>query len=47
VVRLRYYTGLSVEATAAVLGRSVSPVTREWRLARAWIAARMKSRDER
>jgi len=47
VVLLRYYTGLSVEATAEVVGRSVSTVTREWRFARAWIAARMKSRDER
>jgi RNA polymerase sigma factor (TIGR02999 family) len=47
VVLLRYYTGLSVEATADVVGRSVSTVTREWRFARAWIAARMRSRDER
>jgi RNA polymerase sigma factor (TIGR02999 family) len=47
IVLLRYYTGLSVEATADVVGRSVSTVTREWRFARAWIAARMKSRDER
>jgi RNA polymerase sigma factor (TIGR02999 family) len=42
VVLLRYYTGLSVEETAAVVGRSVSTVTREWRFARAWIAGRMK-----
>jgi RNA polymerase sigma factor (TIGR02999 family) len=46
VVVLRYYTGLSVEATADVVGRSVSTVTREWRFARAWIAARMKSKDD-
>jgi RNA polymerase sigma factor (TIGR02999 family) len=46
VVLLRYYTGLSVEATADVVGRSVSTVTREWRFARAWLAARVKLRDE-
>jgi RNA polymerase sigma factor (TIGR02999 family) len=41
VVVLRYYTGLSVEETADVIGRSVSTVTREWRFARAWLAGRL------
>src|SRR5262249_29748773 len=41
VVQLRYYTGLSVEETADVVGRSVSTVTREWRFARAWLAGRL------
>ena len=41
VVLLRYYTGLSVEETAEVVGRSVSTVTREWRFARAWLAGRL------
>jgi RNA polymerase sigma factor (TIGR02999 family) len=41
IVLLRYYTGLSVEETAAVVGRSVSTVTREWRQARAWLAGRL------
>jgi RNA polymerase sigma factor (TIGR02999 family) len=41
VVLLRYYTGLSVEETAGVIGRSVSTVTREWRQARAWLAERL------
>jgi RNA polymerase sigma factor (TIGR02999 family) len=41
VVLLRYYTGLSVEETADVIGRSVSTVTREWRFARAWLAGRL------
>ena len=40
VVLLRYYTGLSVEETAGVVGRSVSTVVREWRFARAWLAGR-------
>jgi RNA polymerase sigma factor (TIGR02999 family) len=42
IVLLRYYTGLSVEETAGVVGRSVSTVTREWRQARAWLAGRLK-----
>jgi RNA polymerase sigma factor (TIGR02999 family) len=42
VVLIRYYTGLSVEETAGVVGRSASTVTREWRLARAWLAGKMK-----
>jgi RNA polymerase sigma factor (TIGR02999 family) len=41
IVELRYYTGLSVEETAGVLGLSVSTVTREWRFARAWLAGRL------
>ena len=39
VVMLRYYSGLSVEETAAVVGVSVSTLTRDWRYARAWLAA--------
>jgi DNA-directed RNA polymerase specialized sigma24 family protein len=35
---LRYYSGLSVEETAAVVGVSVSTLTRDWRYARAWLA---------
>jgi RNA polymerase sigma factor (TIGR02999 family) len=42
LVLLRYYTGLSVEETASVVGRSVRTVVREWRQARAWLAVRMK-----
>jgi RNA polymerase sigma factor (TIGR02999 family) len=38
VVMLRYYSGLSVEETAAVVGVSVSTLTRDWRYARAWLA---------
>jgi RNA polymerase sigma factor (TIGR02999 family) len=41
IVLLRYYTGLSVEATTDVIGRSVSSVTRDWRFARAWLAGRL------
>jgi RNA polymerase sigma factor (TIGR02999 family) len=38
IVMLRYYSGLSVEETAAAVGVSVSTLTRDWRYARAWLA---------
>ena len=38
IVQLRYYAGLSVEETAAVLGASVRTVHRDWRHARTWLA---------
>jgi RNA polymerase sigma factor (TIGR02999 family) len=41
IVMLRYYTGLSVEEAASVVGRSVSSVVRDWRFARAWLAGRL------
>ena len=41
IVMLRYYTGLSVEETAGVVGRSVSTVVRDWRFARAWLAGQL------
>jgi RNA polymerase sigma factor (TIGR02999 family) len=37
VVELRYFGGLSVQDTAAVLKVSVETVTRDWRLARGWL----------
>src|SRR5262245_49232921 len=42
IVLLRYYAGLNVEQTAAVVGRSVRTITREWRQARAWLAERLR-----
>lgn len=38
VVELRFFGGLSVEETAAVLEISGESVMRDWRLARAWLA---------
>lgn len=38
VVMLRYFTGLSFEEAAGVVGSSVSTVKRQWRFARAWLA---------
>ena len=37
VVELRFFGGLSVEETASVLKVSVETVTRNWRLAKAWL----------
>lgn len=43
IVELRYYTGLSVEETADVVGASASTVKRDWRFARAWLAKHLGS----
>lgn len=37
IVELRYFTGLDIDQTAAALNLSVSTVTRDWRMARAWL----------
>jgi RNA polymerase sigma factor (TIGR02999 family) len=41
IVMLRYFAGLSVDETAAVLGVSASTLAREWRFARAWLVRRL------
>ena len=42
IVQLRYYTGLTIEETANVVGVSVSTLKRDWRFARAWLARRLE-----
>jgi RNA polymerase sigma factor (TIGR02999 family) len=42
VAELRFFSGLSVEETAQVLGVSVATVEREWQAARAWLYAALK-----
>ena len=37
VVELRFFAGLSVEETAAVLGVSTDTVSRDWKFARTWL----------
>jgi RNA polymerase sigma-70 factor, ECF subfamily len=42
LVELRYFGGLSVPDTAAVLKVSVETVTRDWRLARGWLLLQIR-----
>ena len=42
VVEMRFFGGLSVEETAAVLGVSPQTVLRDWRLSKAWLLREMK-----
>ncbi len=41
IVELRYFGGLSLEETAAVLRVSVETVKRDWRMARAWLVGQL------
>ena len=43
VVELRFFGGLSVRETAAVLGISGETVMRDWKVARAWLMREMRS----
>jgi len=43
IVELRYFSGLSVEETAAVLGKSPRTIKREWRVAKAWLFGQLRS----
>ncbi len=42
VVELRYFVGLSIEETAAVLDLSAATVKREWSVARLWLRRRLE-----
>jgi RNA polymerase sigma-70 factor, ECF subfamily len=44
VIELRFFGGLSVEETAAVLSVSVDTVMRDWKLARAWLLRELRGR---
>jgi DNA-directed RNA polymerase specialized sigma24 family protein len=43
---LRYFTGLSVEETAAALQTSPRTVKRDWAVARAWLTRRLNEQQE-
>ena len=43
VVEMRFFGGLSVEATAAVLKISAQSVMRDWKIARAWLRREIAS----
>lgn len=42
IIELRYFAGLSIQETAETLGVSESTVNVEWRMARAWLAHRLR-----
>lgn len=42
VVELRYFAGLTIEETAAILGISDSAVNRDWAFARAWLFRKLQ-----
>lgn len=44
VVELRFFGGLSVEETAAILDLSARTVKREWQMARAWLRRELAGR---
>jgi RNA polymerase sigma factor (TIGR02999 family) len=46
VVELRYFGGLSVEETAAVLDVSPDTVMRDWKLAKAWLYQQLKKESD-
>jgi RNA polymerase sigma factor (TIGR02999 family) len=37
IVELRFFGGLTVEETAALIGASARTVKRDWQMARAWL----------
>ena len=43
IVELRFFGGLTVEETAAVVGISPRTVKREWRMAKAWLQRELES----
>ena len=44
VVELRFFAGLSVEETAEALNVSLDTVTRDWRMAKAWLQRELSKR---
>lgn len=44
IVELRFYAGLTIDETAAVLAISPATVSREWTMARAWLRREMQTR---
>lgn len=41
IVELRYFSGLSIEETAEVLGISPTTVNRDWSMAKAWLRSQL------
>jgi RNA polymerase sigma factor (TIGR02999 family) len=47
IVELRYFTGLSIDETAEVMGISAATVSREWTTARAWLHREISKHEAR
>jgi RNA polymerase sigma factor (TIGR02999 family) len=45
VVELRFFGGLSIEETAEVMGVGTATVTRQWRMAKAWLYKEVNKRN--
>ncbi len=45
VVRLRYYAGLTIQATALAMSVSERTVKEDWAFARAWLERELRARD--
>ena len=45
LVRLRFFTGLTIEEVAQVMGISTASAGRSWRYARAWLAEKLDGAD--
>jgi DNA-directed RNA polymerase specialized sigma24 family protein len=45
IIDLRFFGGLSEEATAQALGVSARTVRREWRIARAWLHSQLHKEE--
>ena len=45
IVEMRFFAGLSIEETAAALGRSPATVKRTWRLVKAWLFRELRLGD--
>jgi DNA-directed RNA polymerase specialized sigma24 family protein len=43
IVELRFFGGLSVDETAALLGTSSATVKREWSVAKVWLYSRLQA----
>jgi RNA polymerase sigma factor (TIGR02999 family) len=43
IVELRFFSGLTVEETAHVMGSSPRTIKREWRLAKAWLYGQLSA----
>jgi RNA polymerase sigma factor (TIGR02999 family) len=46
IVKLRYFVGMTIPEAAAALGVSPSHVDRQWAWARAWLHAKLQTRNE-